>query len=362
MIFCLRGNHGIRYTCVTPGTLQTQIYKKSLYSKQIINLLVPSHQLTLHTNIFSQLITTIILNMQVNLKARQQAQNSHNNNNNKRAARHGTSYTHKRGNHAHNNNKPRVFGDYCFDYLKTCKHNLIPGQRCPLCILAHQYAQRFFRQEEQHRILAHETSVRNRSILRTSLLHLWACCQACHYHQISPSAMAASSSSSGGGSSNLLSMLGSSTSGGLNMKSISDQLASEQAAIDVTTLDIGMCYSLLDCILTFHSVMTLTKSKNDPLALPSIPFDEMIKVLQRRNRIYEVGHFAAIFIQSHVRRFIAQKRMRKYLLLRFEYVTATNRKAEFFFDREKQRQLGRYPKFLTNRNERPATPRTISRR
>lgn len=293
--------------------------------------------------------------MNLNLKARQQASN-----NNKRPPRHATSNASKVSAFRNIQNKPRVFGDYCFDYLKACTHNLTPRQQCPLCTLANQYAKRFFLKEEEKRSIAHESSVRNRSILRTSLLRLWACCQASHYHAINLAAAASASSSAASG--NLLSMLGSSTSGGLNVKAISDQIAAEQAALDIHTLDIGFCYSLLDCLLQFSEVIILKKPKNNALAIPSIPFDDMIKILQRRNRIYEVGHFAAVFIQSHVRRYIVQRRMRKYLLLRFEYVNATQRKNEFYFDREKQRQLGKYPKFLINRNERPATPRTIFRR
>lgn len=285
------------------------------------------------------------------------------------------------------NNRPRVFGDYCFDYLKACKHNLglvhtnavasdnqslssLPGvgrkgsvvasvaqqsqsaitssvsvAPCPLCILTNQMTRSFFSKESEQREIARLQSMRNRSILRTSLLHQWACSQSSLYYNMTNAI----------------------------------NLSVDTYNVNDFTFDIFWSTSLMNCFI-------------DCNVEKGIDFQDMIKVLQRRNRIYEVGYFAILMIQRQVRRFLTLKRMRKYLLTRFEYIPPTNVKKASYYDRERLRRCDRYPKLLLSMphyhsatkfqrgfgindimeerslagtvtyGENPGTPRTIKRR
>ncbi len=280
-----------------------------------------------------------------------------------------------------NSNKPRAFGDYCFDYLKTCKHNLsilpagmvasegqsqssasnFPGHQgskqspslvastfaapCPLCILTNQMTKTFFIKEIEQQQQGRLQSFRNRSILRTSLLHQWACSQSSLYYNLTNAV----------------------------------NLSVDQYNVNDFTFDIIWSTSLINCFLEYNMDT-------------SIDFDDMIKVLQRRNRIYEVGYFAIIMIQRQVRRFLTLKRVRKYLLTRFEFIPPTKLKKATYYDSERLRRCDRYPKLLLSMphyhsstrvnkgfaiteimegrslmgtvtyGENPGTPRTIKRR
>jgi hypothetical protein len=287
------------------------------------------------------------------------------------------------------NNRPRVFGDYCFDYLKICKHNIgtvstngngsdiqsqssvtVPATRgnnkgsvaqsvtqqsqsatsatvapCPLCTLTNQMTKVFFLKEEDQREKSRLQSVRNRSILRTGLLHQWACNQSSLYYHITNAI----------------------------------NLSVDQYNVNDFTFDIFLSTSLMSCFLDYH----LDKE---------IDFDDLIKVLQRRNRIFEVGYFAVLMIQRQVRRYLTLQRVRTYLLTRFEYIPPTKTKRATYYDRERLRRCDRYPRLLLSMphyhsalklqkgfaisaivegrslagtvtyGENPGTPRTIKRR
>jgi hypothetical protein len=264
--------------------------------------------------------------------------------------------------------KPRVFGDYCFDFFKACKHNLsapsLSGtdndsqslssqgnpattQRvCPLCNLGNQTLQAFFEMEMEQSMQNRAQSIHNRSILRTSLLHQWGCSQSLHYYS-------------------LTNMINTGT---------------EQFSPTDFTFDIVWSQTLLDSFLEHNLRGTLD-------------YEDMLRVLQRRNRVYEVGHFAAMLIQRQLRRFLALRRVRKYLLCRFEYTPPTKFKKESYYDSVRLKIVDRYPTLLrrmphyhglqhfvagslgmenvcdtkslagkVTHGEQPASPRTIKRR
>lgn len=91
-----------------------------------------------------------------------------------------------------------------------------------------------------------------------------------------------------------------------------------------------------------------------------VDFDEVVKVLERRNRIQEVGHFAAVYLQSRIRKYLAKRYVRRLVLQRFEYVPATRKKEAFYIDNYWKRKWMRTPRML--QQEVPATPRTMGRR
>ena len=67
-----------------------------------------------------------------------------------------------------------------------------------------------------------------------------------------------------------------------------------------------------------------------------------------------------LIIIIRIRSFLAKLRVKKMMLFRFEYVSATKRKGEYFVDTQKQHKWERYPHITGN--EAPASPRTITRR
>lgn len=207
--------------------------------------------------------------------------------------------------------KVRLFGDYMFDYLSTCKHNLKDNtyQSCPLCKLADQTTRKFFEREEIQRIQLREQSFVNRALLRCNLIYQWSLCQSLHYSRISN--------------------------------------------ID-PCFEIIWSTSFVDTICAYHDLLTTHYLSTD------ITFDDMFRMLERRNRMYEVGHFAAVFLQSRIRKFLTKCSIRRMLLRRFEMVPPTKRQDMYFYDQVKQRKWNQYPHLIAD--EAPGTPRTIERR
>ena len=88
---------------------------------------------------------------------------------------------------------------------------------------------------------------------------------------------------------------------------------------------------------------------------------EMQNLLNYRERIATVGNYAAIFLQSRIRKYLCWRRVRKYMLQRFEFAPS-NRTVpmDSFFDSTNGRRLYATPCLL--KNERASSPRTIQRR
>ena len=91
----------------------------------------------------------------------------------------------------------------------------------------------------------------------------------------------------------------------------------------------------------------------------TIDMAEIMKTLQRRKRILEVGHYAALFIQARVRKMCARKRVRNYVMRRFEFVPPTKVKKEFIIDKETH-AITEQPYLIDD--VQMNTPRTMSRR
>ena len=192
-----------------------------------------------------------------------------------------------------------------FNYLVDCKHDLKNAQGCPMCRLIHIVTRKHFDDEREQNRLAHEQSLVNRAQLRLTLLLRWARTQSVLYNKY----------------------------------------------VSAPTFDIVFSKSLASILVDEEAVM----SREQP-----IDFDEVVKVLERRNRIQEVGHFAAIFLQARIRKYLAKRYVRRMVLQRFEYVPATRRKPAFYIDTYWSRKRDYTPRFLLQ--ETPATPRTIGRR
>lgn len=244
--------------------------------------------------------------------------------------------------------KKRVFGERCFDYITACRHQLTrrPGTEdkipvdpnyvfCPYCRLINSSLKAFYNKENHDKKIAREESLKNRSILRTKLLYQWSQSQSFHYQHMEI-----------------------------------------DLCIDVIwSISLADSIIMNDCLLElidkktkksnfwFHSPSApglppiLTGSED---TLPIIDFDEMMNILRRNKRINEVGHLAAILIQSHLRKYLTKRRLRYILLKRFEYVPSTRTQYEYYYDTKTLKKWNYQPRLI--QSERPATPRTIERR
>lgn len=202
----------------------------------------------------------------------------------------------------------KEFGECRFDFLSACRHNLkSAADRCPLCKLASYTTNTFFADEAEQRRKNKEESLRNRALLRVDLLSHWDRCQCLYYVDIEENKCS----------------------------------------------QLFLSKSLLNVICNSEDLVRQYAAK-------PIDFTNLEQILQRRNRMFEAGHLAALYLQARVRRFLTRRRVRLILLDRFEYVAADKRTADFFVDNWKQHKWMRYPKLL--HLEPPGTPRTIRRR
>ncbi|RYG99067.1 hypothetical protein EON65_50690 [archaeon] len=206
--------------------------------------------------------------------------------------------------------KERKFGDFRLDFLKTCRHDLSTTESqisCPLCKLANVVSVSIFEAEAAERKKAYEESCRNRATLRLSLLRTWSRFQVMYYQDLESR----------------------------------------------NCLQIFLSRSFLDLLISHGG---LGESHfNHPLE-----FETLIKLLERKNRIRDIGYLAALYLQARIRKYLTKRKVRLMLLQRFEYVPATKYKGEFFVDTMKLKKMNRYPRLL--RDERPGSPRTIQRR
>lgn len=207
--------------------------------------------------------------------------------------------------------KERKFGDFRLDFLKACRHDLSSNTKstmsCPLCKLANVVSVSIFEAEAAERRKNYEESCRNRATLRLNLLRTWSRFQVSFYQDLESR----------------------------------------------NCLQVFLSRSFLDLITNHTDLGEL--HFDHPLQ-----FENLTKLLERKNRIRDVGYLAALYLQSRIRKYLTKRRVRLTLLQRFEYVPATKYKGEFFVDTVKLKKMNRYPRLL--RDERPGTPRTIQRR
>jgi hypothetical protein len=253
--------------------------------------------------------------------------------------------------------KIRVFGERCFDYISSCRHELtVPRQmkrkkpptennpdpkfvHCPFCRLINSTLKPFFENEETERMQARLESLRNRSLLRTRLLYQWSQSQPFHYQYMEMD----------------------NSVGIIWSKSFAECILRNDSLLQLiqkrkTKSSFWFRASTND-LLNEHS----SNSGGNEEKLSLIDFSEMAKILSRNQRINELGQVAAVFLQSHIRKYLAKLRVRILCLTRYEFiVNKFGQKEEFFYDKLKLKKLKRKPKLIEE--ERPGTPTTIERR
>lgn len=214
--------------------------------------------------------------------------------------------------------KPRVFGDYRFDYITTMTHDLridncqhyskaslaaaegtIRGN-CPMCILVQRSTEAFFMDEARRKERERAESGRRGIEMRVRLLHRWA----------------------------------------RNQTSVLYNVPGSPPVVEIS-----FCGKLGSAISAFKEMPSSTEMRN---------------LLALRNRISEVGNFAAVYLQTRIRKHCCKRRMRRYLLRRFEFTPGEGFRSDSFFDSARGRRIYKTPVLL--KNERANTPRTIQRR
>jgi hypothetical protein len=195
------------------------------------------------------------------------------------------------------------FGDCRFDYIVACKHD-ISCYYCPVCQLIEKSVVEKLNAENERDFISYETSSIKRGELNLKLLRYWARNQLCSLCDLSCEA----------------------------------------------TVEIALSSDVLN-------VLRIT-GDTDPC---DFSFAECARLFERRKRITQIGTFAAIFIQSRLRKFLCRRRIRVELLCRFEYIRGrTDRERDIFVDTLMYKNRRRLPLILGD--EKPGTPRTIERR
>ena len=216
----------------------------------------------------------------------------------------------KKKNNKNKNSKARakIFGDYRFDWLRTCRHdykskNSNP-ERCVICMIGRKYSEKYLQEEKRIKANNRREAVLKRAELRQELLTGWSLNQGCTYQDTS----------------------------------ISGPQSCEIILSGLSAL----------------SILRITETCG-------LDLDYFRKLVELRARILQVGNEAATFIQCRVRKYFVQKRIRRYLLNRFVWDPATRRRPQdSWIDKQTSKRFYDTPALL--RDERPATPRTMQRR
>lgn len=199
-----------------------------------------------------------------------------------------------------------VFGSVRWDYIKTCKHDMnVNRMYCPMCLLVRESTTSHFLNEKEQRMIAKQNAIKTRGRLRYLVLQCWSRNQSRFYGDVLP------------------------------------RYGLELGFTDATVLSL---YSL------FSNAMHYIE--------PNEHLSRLLKLLQRRKRIIEIGIYAATMIQKTVRSYCCRRRLIRFALKRFELVYS--KKGDYYNDKLRGRTLRRRPHIL--KFERPGSPRTILRR
>jgi len=199
--------------------------------------------------------------------------------------------------------RPRIFGDFRWDFLRTCRHDLKnkPSQ-CPLCTLAQSFTSTFLTEEKVAREHSRVDSMVRRAEMRYELVKGWSLNHGCAF----------------------------------------------------TTKDTG---PVIDIV--FSGMIALAAVRCSETC--GLDFGLLKRLLALRARIVEIGNYAATFIQCRVRKFLLRRRVRRFMVTRFTWDPATRmRPHDTYVDTQTGKRYQQKPILL--RNERPASPRAIQRR
>ena len=195
----------------------------------------------------------------------------------------------------------RKFGDFRFDYIKACKHDL--NGQCPLCKMANQISNVFLREEKAQRDHNRIESHIRRANLRYELLSGWA------HNQ------------------------------NLFVQGLND--------------------AQLGCEIVLSGQVALALIRTCESG--GLDFKVLDKLSDLRTRIIQIGHEVATFLQCRIRKWLVKRRVRTFMLQRFRWEPGTRmRPKDTWVDTLTDKRYFDTPVLL--RHERPASPRAIQRR
>lgn len=201
-----------------------------------------------------------------------------------------------------------------WSYIKSCSHNLT-DKSCPLCKLIEKETAQWLAEEQEQKNRIKRENFYKRAEMRYGLLREWS----------------------------------------------QNQLSLYSDVLMIPIGEIILCSSILDSLSSFSSS---SSSSSAEVSSESSFLNEIIenlsKNLTKRNRILEVGDYAATYIQCRIRGLCCRKRITSFLLRRFEYHEESARRGPYFLDKHNGNRFYSTPYLI--RHERPGSPRTIQRR
>jgi hypothetical protein len=209
-----------------------------------------------------------------------------------------------------------------WNYIKNCTHNLT-DKTCSLCKLIEMETAQWLADEHKRKNRIKMENFYKRAEMRYGLLREWS----------------------------------------------QNQLSQYSDVLLIPTGEIILCSSILDSLSSFSSSLSPTlaqpvvaadAAESTPPSLLNEILENLTKNLMKRNRILEVGQYAATFIQCRIRGLCCRKRITSFLLRRFEYHEESVRRGAYFLDKQNGNRFYSTPYLISH--ERPGSPRTIQRR
>jgi hypothetical protein len=234
-----------------------------------------------------------------------------------------------------------------WDYVKKCRHDKHSKDRsvvrCPVCKLSAFAVQKHVLEEKSRSKAIKETSYVKKVISRSKMLEAWGRQQASYSSDF---------------------MLGYVAEVCLSDACIAAMMHTSTNLNPLYTIPVGSRGSAGQSTLaTYHQILTNSGFPNY-YKENSLQIADLRSRLARKQRVQEVGEYAAIYLQARVRQLIAYRQTRRNILLRFELVQGFAGRSDFFVDKETRKKFSRnplrYPLFM--HGERPSSPRTIGRR
>jgi hypothetical protein len=207
-------------------------------------------------------------------------------------------------------------------YIKDCTHNLTE-KTCSLCKLIEKETAQWLADEHERKNRMKRENFYKRAEMRYGLLREWS----------------------------------------------QNQLSLYSDVLMIPVGEIILCSSILDSLSSFSSSSSSSPTEVAPgsseSSISTSSFlNEMVenltKNLTKRNRILEVGQYAATYLQCRIRGFCCRKRITSFLLRRFEFHEESARRGAYFLDKHNGNRFYSTPYLISH--ERPGSPRTIQRR
>ena len=202
----------------------------------------------------------------------------------------------------------RLLKKQCWNNLLECRHNLDESSECPLCKLVQLETREYYKQERIKKLAKIAAGGLERALMRSELLEMWAQGQLSSYGFIK---------------------------------------------LGIPSAEISMCANTLTALSWYCEY----KEEDDTA---SYVFRDVSKDLEVRKRVHEIGHYAALCIQRFIRSCLCRKRVKLFMMKRFEYTFPSRLRLGYYTDRTTKMVWPDAPVLF--RHERPTSPRTLVRR